>query len=759
MKEHPDYQEELDRLTFTKVYMDSVIAAQESDQETLRKRQESTVAALDFKDSSLKYQDMLTHANFMKMSKDQLENLKKLRKKPYFARIDYHRKEKPERETFYIGKVSLFDRETQQPIILDWRSPLANVYYEGRVGDVSYEAHGETYEGNVSLKRQYSIEEGELQDFRDIDITTKDDLLQDSLSQNADHRLTEIVSTIQEEQNRVIRADLRKPIVVQGAAGSGKTTIALHRVSYFLYTLQDIFSPEEMLILAPNRLFIDYMKEVLPELGVEKSRSTTYVDYVKLVTNHSFTVQTQHETLMNILEHSDEEESILRMAEWKGSKEFQPVLDQFLQYMKKEFLVETDLKIAGFRVVNGKKIRKLFVEDYSYLPFYKRKEKIRQVLMSDVRRKKKVMLQKMTKKYDDELDRALYGIKDPDKRKRRVSFLLDQKDAKLKQIESESKKAVREYMKQYPNDPLPTYFRRFYEEADRFHMLMKDFGTDSDREFMRSHTLRQIKKKTVDAEDLATLLYLHAILYGLDPDYKAKKVVMDEAQDYSYMEFVSLKRALNTDLFTIVGDLAQGIYQYRGLKEWKPILEDVFRAPNYLTLQKTYRTTIEIMEVANSILTSMNANLPLAEPVLRRGDQPSFHSTRQKGWEDNLFEEYNRLRKEGFKSFVLIGKTVKECQLIVQSLEPYVPEDSLQFVQGEEEMMKDRIIILPVYLAKGLEFDCVFLVNLNETYAPSLLDRKLLYVAMTRPLHRLQFWGKEPQAFLLDEVNGEYYKS
>ncbi|KHE67352.1 DNA helicase, partial [Halobacillus sp. BBL2006] len=206
---HPGLQEELERLSFTKAYMDRLIASQQSGQEALKKRQEDTLAHLDFKDSSLRYQEMLSHANFMKMSKDQLESLIHLRKKPYFARIDFHRKEKPEREVFYIGKMSLFDRETQLPIILDWRSPLANVYYEGRIGEVSYEAHGEHYEGNVSLKRQYQIEDGKLEDFRDIDITTKDDLLQESLSQNAENRLTEIVATIQEEQNQVIRADLR----------------------------------------------------------------------------------------------------------------------------------------------------------------------------------------------------------------------------------------------------------------------------------------------------------------------------------------------------------------------------------------------------------------------------------------------------------------------------------------------------------------------------------------------------------------------
>lgn len=171
-----EFQYEKDRLDFTKAYMERMIAAQESGRASLKQRQDDTLENLDFQDSSLRYQEMLSHANFMKMSRDQLDNLKSLRRKPYFARIDFHRKENPEKEQFYIGKVSLFDRETQLPIILDWRSPLANVYYEGRLGEVSYEALGVRYEGEVSLKRQYQIDEGELMDYRDIDVTAKDDL-------------------------------------------------------------------------------------------------------------------------------------------------------------------------------------------------------------------------------------------------------------------------------------------------------------------------------------------------------------------------------------------------------------------------------------------------------------------------------------------------------------------------------------------------------------------------------------------------------
>src|SRR5690606_19905987 len=177
-------------------------------------------------------------------------------------------------DTYYLGKTSLYERETQEPIIVDWRSPIANVYYDGRLGELSYESNEGEIEGYLSLKRQFRIEDGKLIDFVDVDMMAADELLLEALSGKADTRLTEIITTIQAEQNRVIRADLNKPIIVQGAAGSGKTTIALHRLSYFIYRYRDRFEPEQLMIIAPNHMFIGYIADVLPELGVDKIRQT-----------------------------------------------------------------------------------------------------------------------------------------------------------------------------------------------------------------------------------------------------------------------------------------------------------------------------------------------------------------------------------------------------------------------------------------------------------------------------------------------------
>ncbi|MCA0983965.1 AAA family ATPase [Halobacillus yeomjeoni] len=746
---HPDEKYEKDRLSFTKAYMDQLIASQQSGQEALKKRQEDALAKLDFKDSSLRYQEMLSHANFMKMSKDQLETLIKLRNKPYFARIDFHRREKPEREMFYIGKTSLFDRETQYPIILDWRSPLANVYYEGRLGEVSYEAHGETYEGDVSLKRQYQIEEGELIDFRDIDITTKDDLLQESLSQNAENRLTEIVATIQEEQNQVIRADLRKPIIVQGAAGSGKTTIALHRISYFLYTLREIFKPEELLILAPNRLFIQYISEVLPELGVQRSKQTTFAGFVKEVTGIDWPVVSQHDVLMKVMEGENSDAPIeLWTAGYKGSREFKDLLNRYIQEVKKSYRIHEDFRLAGFKIKSAKAVNRLFHKEYDYFPYEVRVQKIKAVLQSELLRKKKQILAKVAEKYDQELDKALYGLKDPAKRKIRVSFLITKKEEKLKEIKKESRSAVSRYMKQFPKVKLMEIYKQLYTE-DVFNSLID--GKCEELEQLRQKTEQHLKNKKLFSEDLAALLYIQTFLTGIEKEYQAKKIVIDEAQDYTFLEIYSLRRAFQTDLFTIVGDLAQGIYRYRGLQNWQVLSDGVFRKVNYHTLQKTYRTTVEIMSLANELLSSMSEDLPKAEPVVRHGNLPTFIPKDR--WKKTFLKQLEELKADGMKSFAIVTKTKKEAALVEEELQGIPTE----FVQLDEQEEMNDYLILPAYLAKGLEFDVVYLFCHSYPYVQQEIDIKLLYVAMTRPLHQLFMVGNQAEDFLLDRINSDLY--
>ncbi|MGF2615159.1 AAA family ATPase [Rossellomorea vietnamensis] len=749
---HPDFLKEKDRLEFTKRYIDVVIQTAQTSKDKFKENIESAFGDVDWLESSAAYIDILTNASFFEMSKEELEALLKAKKKPYFARIDFKHDDSEDGERHYIGKTSLYQRENQEQIIVDWRSPIANLYYEGRIGHVSYEAEDEIYNGHLSLKRQYMIEDGSLEEIRDIDLTTTDELLQESLSKSSSNRLTEIISTIQEEQNRIIRADLNKPIIVQGAAGSGKTTIALHRISYFIYNYKQHFDPRQLMILAPSNLFIDYISEALPELGVEKVRQTTFSDYVMTCLEKELKLAEDNK-LISLIEKTDEEaKQAAWISGWKGSRDFRKILDAYIADIETRFYPEKDFVIDKYRLFSAKKFTSLLKDDYTYMPLYRRVEKLKLLLQSYVRSNKKMMVDKVETFFDEKIEKALYHKKYAANRKEYISKALDKKAERMKDVQKSIRTGLTQYMKQFEKKSLFQYYEELFSDWDKLvHYSNGKLSTAQAREICE-YTLKRLKKKTFEMEDLAPLLYLQTALYGIDSFYKAKNVVIDEAQDYSYLQLYALKTALQTDMFTLVGDLAQGIHSYRGLKSWEPVYKEIFPRATYTELQKSYRTTIEIMEEANKLLKKLPNDFPQVTPVVRHGDKPQFFSYME---EDELTEGLSKLilelrEEEDFQTFAVIGKTMRDCEKIASLLEKKFP-DGVKLLAEQESIPKNKIVVVPSYLSKGLEFDAVIIASIDEQYKEeNELDIKLLYVGMTRPLHRLYFFGKNKADFLLE---------
>ena len=225
--------------------------------------------------------DDYVRAHLVYLGHKKIQDIKQIKDKPYFARIDFTEDNSNQLEKLYIGKISVLDSSTQNPIIIDWRAPISNLYYDGRIGKSSYDSPDGVIEGNISLKRQYFIENQILEKYSDIDLKATDELLQVALEQKADDRLKNIVATIQGEQNAIIRADINKPLIVQGVAGSGKTTIALHRIAYLIYKYEKEFDPDNFMIIAPNKFFLNYISNVLPDLGVENVKQYTFEDLAK----------------------------------------------------------------------------------------------------------------------------------------------------------------------------------------------------------------------------------------------------------------------------------------------------------------------------------------------------------------------------------------------------------------------------------------------------------------------------------------------
>ncbi|SDN47789.1 RNA polymerase recycling motor HelD [Bacillus sp. OK048] len=753
VREHKDYQTEIERLEFTKEYIKNVLEMSKGNKEQYVENLKEAFANLDTSDSSLSYMTLLTNAQYLELAASELERLASVIGKPYFSRINFKNSGDTEEEILYIGKASLFDRVNQIPIIVDWRSPIASVYYDGRLGDVTYDAYGELQSGYLSLKRQYEIEEGFLKEIRDIDLTTHDELLQKTLSGKADNRLTEIVATIQNEQNEVIRASLKHPIIVQGAAGSGKTTIALHRISYFLYSSGYRFPPEKLMILAPNRLFIDYISAVLPDLGVKKIKQTTYSDFMRNCLGKKIKLLSPNSKLIALLKGDEKTKWIQWISGYKGSLEFKAVIDRYLREIEINFAPSEDFIVEKSLLMKGAKIKRLFLKEFQYLPIYKRLDKIKNLLANDLRLKKSIILTKINSKYDDALEKALYSTRmDTDKRREKVVTIMDLKEKRLRTVEQESKVAIKNYMDPFVKKDIFTLYKDLMTSPELIQKYSPILSEIECKKLSR-YCQKVFEKKALELEDLAPLFYMKAKLEGIEEPFKMKSIFIDEAQDYSYFQFAAMKEGFETDLFTIVGDLAQGIHSYRGLNSWEPLVTDVFPNANYHALQKSYRTTVEIMQLANDILSIMGKDLPTVEPVIRHGDKPRFTKIDPGDLQklrETLENDIHVLKDEELNSIAIIGRTDNECIRIQKMLEnSNLP---IQLLEEKEDMKKGSVVILPSYLSKGLEFDAVLIVTLEESYSDGELDIKLLYVAMTRPMHRLYLYASTQSDLLLNKA-------
>lgn len=741
LKKHPDYEHELNRLNETKEHIEHTIASVENYRKLYSDNIKDAMSNLDTQESSSNYIDALINTQFVEIADKNYDNLLRARKKPYFARIDFKQSGKDEIEKFYIGKTSLLRDGEFTPLVVDWRAPISTLYYEGRLGENQYESEGDIYEGELYLKRQIAIEDGKLHDFIDVDITTNDAFLQASLEASADQRLKDIASTIQAEQNRVIRANMRRPLIVQGAAGSGKTTIALHRIAYFIYTYEKSFNPESFMIIAPNRLFINYISEVLPELGVEKVKQTTYIDFMNELIGKKIHLVDKNEKLIKLLHEShDSNQLLIWNTAFKGSLDYMRGIEDYLTHIEKKFTPSVHFMYQGETLASRVEIRSLFLHSYDYMPIIKRVNEIKKLLTFRLKQVHKEKLTKTEEKYNLKIDHII-RVKEPgDERRNRVISLMDERDHKLAEMKHEFKHAVKNYMALFPK---VDYMSAYTELMTNTELFQKYFGSNLSLEQIDYHVQLSktlINKGKFELEDLSALLYVKNRLHGFEDILEITTLVIDEAQDFSMFQFYILKHVLKTVRLTLLGDLSQGIHAYRGTTSWQEVMDQVFPddQPSYMTLVQSYRTTVEIMDTANKILSKLNdESIVYAKPVIRHGETPEILA-----FDDydhlieSIYKKVDFLHGKGYKSIALICKTKAECVKLKRAFDQQ-KKHIVKILDEKEEHYSAGIILVPSYFAKGLEFDAVLILSMSEGYGLHPLEIKLLYVAMTRALHHM----------------------
>ncbi|MBQ9267699.1 MAG: UvrD-helicase domain-containing protein [Clostridia bacterium] len=703
------------------------------------------------------YSDDYMKAALKDRFNQRIKNLKMIEPKPYFARVDFVEDGSDKRDAFYLGKTFVTDHETLEQIVIDWRAPIADLYYEGRLGDAEYDCPEGMIKGEIKLKRQYFFKEnGNLENLLDIDITTNDEMLQPFLAAASDTRLKNIVATIQAEQNKIIRADMWKPLIVQGVAGSGKTTIALHRIAYLIYNYEKRFYPEEFLIIAPNKFFLNYISNVLPDLGVDRVGQMTYEEIAFDVIGKVFDIADPNEKLSFMIKNSKTEkekrlaEIIEKTSTVKSSVRFKNMLDEYIFEIEKNFIPEEDFIINDHVFMDKNQLHYLFSVEYGNLPLCRRVEELSKHLYNAVTMKSGELLREYEEDCAYQISKAKFKFSDSTMQQSEIRRIYDERDAKIKAVTKDAKKNVQKYFKENKVlEPLQ-YYKDFLNHY--LAIIAKNRMSEEEIQYIKNEFHKYQLKGKIEMEDIAPLMYLKYRIHGIKTKFDLKHIVVDEAQDFSEFQFYVFKQIVKSNSLTILGDLSQGIYYYRGTQNWQKTMSIVFGPETdieYLTLSKTYRTTEEIMNTANKIISHLidKLNCPLGEPVMKNGAPVTIKKfDNEKEMVVQIVSRLTEFKNNNLKNIAIIGKTVEDCE----KLKELIGMDEIHIISDSDSEYSGGISIVPSYLSKGLEFDAVIITNADVYhYTMSEADTKLLYVCCTRAMSQLDIYHIEELTELL----------
>lgn len=657
--------------------------------------EERKKAVEEYRDDEDKLIDYFDHENFVKEEAfkaidRKLKEFTILKETPYFGRISFTDLELDDLENLYIGRFGVTPEGSFEPVVVDWRAPVASLFYNGSLGKASYVAPGGEVDVDITGRRQLIVKKGQLQGVFDSAVDVKDEILQMVLSDNSSDKLKDVIMTIQSEQDEIIRQPRTKNIVVNGVAGSGKTTIVLHRVAYLLYNNREELE-DKVLILGPNSIFMDYISQVLPSLGEVGVRQETFLGFAMKEIGETIEVMPYEEYLEKIVSN---DESMVEKEKYKNSFKFIEDLDSYIEKLSSDYFKVKPVTFFGEEIVSVEEINELFNKHYSYMPLFRRAKKINRVLVSkikDKRDEKVWLLNKKIKEYKESLTQDELLINENN-----IDF---QRRIKIREI-------VREVMNARA-------------------ALDQWLGTESAVELYNKFN----ENNQLTINDLAPILYLMLKLDGKKASNDYRHVVIDEAQDYSPLQFKVIRELIGSKYFTIVGDVNQRLIKFESeapMLKLAEIFDDV--NTEVYNLNKSYRSTSEIMEYANRFLKEEKI-----VPLVRKGEavyEKEVSSVEQLKEEVvNKVKEYNA---EGMDSVAIITRNGERLNKAWELL-----KEELHLVKFDSEdiIYKGGNLIIPAYFAKGLEFDAVIIVDFKEDEKDG--EDLIKYIMSTRALHKL----------------------
>ena len=618
--------------------------------------------------------------------------LEKMIKSPYFARIDFKFDDEDEFEKIYIGRSSLRKNSYQEMYVYDWRSPIASVFYRFMTGEAFYDAPCGRVTGELNLKRQYEIKNGILEYFFDSDVQIVDEFLRQLLSQNTTAKMKAIVETIQHEQDVVIRDMENDLLMVQGVAGSGKTSIALHRAAYLMYQgLQTKLSANNIMIISPNSIFEQYISNVLPELGEDNVISSVFEDILSALLNGR-KIQSRNDFLENLIVNSKYKEISRNSIEFKTSSFFREILDQFLIDIPRQWIEFEDVYYEGKCVVS------------------------RQILKDKILGRTETPLGIKLEQLEDYILEQIFGTGKGRGHK-------------------EEKNLIKQEIQKFIKIDIVELYKILFSNEAYFYSLLQNSNPSQNIKNIWKYTKENLEADSLYYDDAIAIAYLYLKIYGTNKYKNIKQVVIDEAQDYYPLQYEIFNLLFSNAKFTILGDMKQTLAKKEDISFYEQIQKILNKKKSSLImLDKSFRCTNEILNFSLKFIEQSSQ----IKSFNRNGDSPKVYiADNSEIFIDEIVKEIKLCQEKGFQSICLICKTEKNSTYLFNKIKHKL---DIQLIKNGSVSDLQGVFILPVYMSKGLEFDTVLICDADSQNYHDEDDKNLLYVACTRALHKLSLF-------------------
>ncbi|MGD6834040.1 RNA polymerase recycling motor HelD [Sutcliffiella halmapala] len=699
-----------------------------------------------------------------KHASKRLSTLRRMQASPYFGRIDFVEEGHSTQEQIYIGISSLIDNSGENFLIYDWRAPVSSVYYDYQPGPAKYLTPGGEIHGIFEKKWQYLIRGGVLESMFDTSLTIGDEILQQVLGKGTDKKMHNIVATIQQEQNRIIRHDHGRLLIVHGAAGSGKTSAALQRIAYLLYKYRDSLNADQIILFSPNSMFSSYVSNVLPELGEENMQQVTFQEYLDYRLSNEFQAENPYEQLEYILTaaHTPSYRSRLAGIRFKASTRFFDAIQSYRQSLELRGMLFKDITFRGQSIITGQQIAERFYSHDTSLRFYNRLEKLKDWLIKKIREVQKVERTKAWVQEEIELlsnddyhkahkflaEKRGYereSIGDYEMEPEALAWLIVQQ--KLKPL----RKRVRAFRF---IDFRGLYKQLFADQLEIEHWMEGE--TPAEWAAICEETLETLSGDKLFYEDATPFLFLKELIQGFQTNSSVKHIVVDEAQDYSPFQFEFLKRLFPAARMTVLGDFNQAIFAHASEEVNFNTLTSLYGPDKteIINIARSYRSTKPIIEFTRRLVPNGDGIIPFERdgerPALKQlVDHEELHSC--------IASKVADLRSLGLDSIAIICKSAEESLRAYQSLSSI---DEIKLLKSNSIEYEQGVVVVPSYLSKGIEFDAVIIYDASEHVYDDESLRRIFYTASTRAMHQLQLFSVgEPSPFLRNVLQEGFIQS